>query len=238
MANIKRSRAAVDENVLQQYHDNLSMELDGVPPSNIWNYDDTCLVNNPSAKTCIMKRGTRYPEQVVNYTKNSVSIMFCGNAEGEVFPPYCVYKSSSIIMDSWVRNAPKGSKFNRSKSGWFDEAIFKNFFNVLLLPRMKKQKGTKVMIGDNLSSHISEDVIRKCSCYDIKFICLPQNSTHITQPLDIAYFKPLKLAWQKILNNFRQTKVGQQEPSIPKDTFPKLLCQLVNNLSEENGQKT
>ena len=51
----------------------------------------------------------------------------------------------------------------RSKSGWFDEAIFENFLNELLLPCMKKQSGTKVIIGDNLASHISKDVIRKCS---------------------------------------------------------------------------
>ena len=70
-----------------------------------------------------------YPEPVMNRTKARVSIMFCGNA-GELLPPYCVYKSTSVIMDSsWVRGTPPGTKFNRTKSGWFDEGIFECFFN-------------------------------------------------------------------------------------------------------------
>ena len=48
------------------------------------------------------------------------------------------------------------------------------------------------MIEDNLSFHISESVVRKCERHNVKFICLPPNSTHLTQPLDVAYFKPLK----------------------------------------------
>ena len=44
------------------------------------------------------------------------------------------------------------------------------------------------------------------------------------------------MAWRKILNDYRQTKVGQGESCIPKDTFPKLLCQLVNKLAG-NGHK-
>ena len=62
--------------------------------------------------------------------------MFCGNAEGEILPPYCVYKSFSVIMDSWVRGAPPGTKFNRTKSGWFDEGTFGCFFSDILLPRI------------------------------------------------------------------------------------------------------
>ena len=149
-----------------------------------------------------MKRGTCYPEQVMNYNKAGVSIMFCGKAEGELLPPYCVYKSTSVIMDSWVRGAPPGTKFNRTRSGCFDKGTFECFFNDILLPRIKKQDSAHAMIGDNLSSHISESVVRKCEKHNIKFICLLPNSTHLTQPLDVAYFKPLKTSWRSILNDF------------------------------------
>lgn len=236
-SNIKRARAAVDERILREFHENLEKEVTGVPPENIWNFDETALVNDPGRTKCIMKRGTRYPERVINNTKAGVSVMFCGNAAGRVLPPYCVYKSQAVIMDAWVRGAPPGTKFSRSKSGWFDEGIFEKWFNDMLLPELKKQNGKKVIIGDNLSSHISELVIRKCEKYDIKFICLPPNSTHLCQPLDVAYFSPLKKEWRKILNEFRKTKVGQKETSIPKDIFPQLLTKLVKALHDGNGAK-
>ena len=41
-------------------------------------------------------------------------------------------------MYSWVRDAAPGTKFNRTKSGWFDEGTFECFFNDILLPRIKK----------------------------------------------------------------------------------------------------
>ena len=49
----------------------------------------------------------------------------------------------------------------------------------------------QTLLGDNLSSHISPNVIKACEEKEIKFVCLPPNSTHITQPLDVAFFKPL-----------------------------------------------
>ena len=104
-------------------------------------------------------------------------------------------------MDSWVRGAPPGTKFNRTKSGWFDEGTFESFFSDILLPRIKEQEG---VIGDNLSSLFSESVVRKCERHNVKFICLPPNFTHLLQPLDVAYFKPLKTSWRSILNDFRK----------------------------------
>ena len=50
-------------------------------------------------------------------------------------------------MDSWVRGAPPGTKFNRTKSGWFDGGTFECFFNDILLPIIKKQEGAHAMIG-------------------------------------------------------------------------------------------
>ena len=237
VSNIKRARAAVNEATIREYIEHLAEEIDGVPPSNIWNFDETCLVNDPGLITCVVKHGTRYPERVINNTKAGVSLMFCGNAEGEVLPPYCVYKSTAVIMDSWVRGGPEGARYNRSKSGWFDESIFENWFNAMLLPRLKQQDGTKIMIGDNLSSHLSEAVIRSCAKHQIKLICLPPNSTHLTQPLDVAYFAPMKTEWRKILNWFRKTKVGMKETSIPKDVFPRLMKDLIERLAEGNRKE-
>ena len=236
-SNVKRARAEVDESVLREYINNLTSELEEIPPSNIRNFDETCLVNDPGKLQCIVKRGTRYPERVVNYSKAGVFIMYCGNAEGELLPPYCLYKSTSVIMDSWIRGAPPGTKLNRSKSGWFDEGLFESFFNDLLLPKLKKQEGIHAIIGDNLLSHFSESVIRKCQKYQIKFICLPPNSTHLTQPLDVAFFKPFKVIWRKILNDFCKTKVGVKEESIPKDIFPQLLSKLMKALKEGKSKE-
>lgn len=55
--NIKRSRAAVSPDTINNYFDELEKELKDVPPSNIINYDETNLCDDPGRKKLIFKRG-------------------------------------------------------------------------------------------------------------------------------------------------------------------------------------
>jgi DDE superfamily endonuclease len=65
---------------------------------------------------------------------------------------------------------PPGTRYNTSKSGWFYSCIFEDWFQNLALPTLKRQVGKKIIIGDNLSSHISDNVIRLCRENEIEFV--------------------------------------------------------------------
>jgi hypothetical protein len=52
----------------------------------------------------------------------------------------------------------------------------------------------KVLVGDNLAAHLSPVVTNLCEEHNIRFIFLPENSTHLLQPLDVGVFGPLKRA--------------------------------------------
>ena len=56
-----------------------------------------------------MKRGTKYPEKIMDSSKVAFSKMFTGNAEGHVLPPYVVYKSVHLY-DQWVESEPPGAR--------------------------------------------------------------------------------------------------------------------------------
>lgn len=43
-------------------------------------------------------------------------------------------------------------------------------------------------------------------------ICLPPNTTQITQPLDVSFFRPLKEYWNQLLIDWRIDHVGDQLP--------------------------
>lgn len=40
-----------------------------------------------------------------------------------------------------------------------------------------------------------------CKENKIQFISLPPNTADKTQPLDVAYFRPIKMAWKKFSMN-------------------------------------
>ena len=162
------------------------------------------------------------------------SMMFCRNAEVEVVPPYVVYKSVHLYSQ-WVAAGPPGTRYNQSKSGWFDETTFTDWFFTLIFPILCKKEGKKVLIGDNLSSHLSQSVIDACSKHNIAFACLFPNATHRLQPLDVAWFTALKKLWQKVLEDWKKSPKGlKHKGALPKEEFSKLLKKLVEQL-DENG---
>lgn len=172
--NIKRARAEKTEEEFIIYFNNLEKTLQDVDPSRILNYDETNVTDDPGSKKCIFRRGTKYPERVMNSTKTAISIMFAVTASGEVLPPYTVYKAERIY-DQWCIGGPPGARYNRTKSGWFDSASFQDWFFKIVVPWAKKLEGPKVLIGDNLSSHINVEVLRECQRANIRFVFLPSN---------------------------------------------------------------
>ncbi len=226
--NIKRSRAAVSPETLNEYFQRLEVELNNIPPENIVNYDETNLRDDPGKKKVIVKRGCKYPERVMNNSKSSTSLMFSAAGDGTMLPCYVVYKAIHLY-DSWTQDGPKHTRYNRTKSGWFDAVCFEDWVRTVAVPYCKKLSGKKILIGDNLSSHISLEAINLCSKHDIHFIFLPPNSTHLTQPLDVAFFAPLKKAWRDILTKWKMGP-GRDMSSVPKDKFPRLLNNLLKKV--------
>lgn len=167
-SNIKRNRAQINEKTISDYFDNLSNAVKDVPLQKIYNYDETCMADDPGRKKIICRRGSKYPERIMNSTKSNISVMFCGNANGESVAPYIIYKAEHL-WTTWSEGGPAGARYNRTKQGWIDGATFEDWFSTHLLPILKKQEVRKVTIGDNLSAHISLNVVRMCkeNCFNL-----------------------------------------------------------------------
>lgn len=234
-SNIKRSRAAVNEQTVREYISNLEEVVKDCPAENVWNLDETNLTDDPGKKKVICRRGTKYPEKVCNFSKSSTSLMLCGNAAGELLPPFVVYKATQL-WNTWTEGGPPKCRYMSSKSGWFDTVCFTEWFESTLMPRLKKQSGKRVVIADNLSTHINVDLLKKCRDQDIHFVCLPPNSTHLTQPLDVAFFRPMKVAWRKVLSEWKATPDGLSCSVLPKHHFPPLLKRAMEELEPKIQQ--
>lgn len=146
--NISNARAASDELTINEYFDNLKVEVEGVPPANIYNYDETNLVDDPGRLKIITRKGTKYPEKIRNSSKACTSLMMCGNAEGQLAPVYVNYKAQKL-WSTWTEDGPLCARYNRTSSGWFDSQVFEDWFMNLMLPLLKRKEGRKILIGDN-----------------------------------------------------------------------------------------
>jgi hypothetical protein len=79
---------------------------------------------------------------------------------------------------------------------------------------------------------MSPTVLDLCAKHNIRYIFLPENSTHIMQPLDVAVFGPMKRHWrEKVLSAWKEEceRKGENFATIPKQVFPTLLKELLES---------
>lgn len=79
----RERRAQVNEEIINEFFDNLQIELENVPPENIYNFDETGFHDDPKNKKLLFRRRNRNPEVIRNSTKSCYTTVFCANAAGE-----------------------------------------------------------------------------------------------------------------------------------------------------------
>ena len=107
----------------------------------IWNYDETNLRDDPGARKNVMKRDTKCPEKVMDSSKVAFSVMFTGNAEGHVLPPYvftnlCIFMTSGLKVGLLVPD-----KINPKLVGLMkphSQMVFQNNATKVVPPRRKE----------------------------------------------------------------------------------------------------
>ena len=219
---LKRSRAAVSREEVKEFLDRWAKTIDGVPPENIWNFDETNLRDDPGNDKCLVKKGTKYVEKVMNTSMQCVSVMFCGSAAGELMNVHVNYKAKSL-WETWTEKGPAGTVYTCTPSGWFDTDTCEKFFFDCALPILRRQQGKKVICCDNLSAHLSMNIMEACIKHDIAMVCFPPNSTDKLQPLDVGMFRSLKANWRTVLKGFKMK--NPRTSGVDKVEFPALLKQ-------------
>ena len=76
-----------------------------------------------------------------------------------------------------------------------------------------------LLIIDGHTTHIDLDISQFCKEDRILLYCLPPHSSHISQPLDVGFFAPLKANWKKAVDSFRMANIGQE---ITKEVFARV----------------
>ncbi|XP_062557124.1 uncharacterized protein LOC134221982 [Armigeres subalbatus] len=136
-----------------------------------------------------------YPERVFNGDETSF---------------YLHPKSREVIAKTGSRNvyeveqAP-GRGIGQSERGWMDVNKFRQYIHNIFHPYLVQHNVELpvVFFVDGHASHTSVEVADLCQSLGIILISLYPNTTHITQPADVAVFKPLKDEWRREVEQWR-----------------------------------
>ena len=99
---------------------------------------------------------------------------------------------------------------------WFEQQFY-------LIVKHLLETGPIVLFFDRHFLHMSISLIKKAHTQGIHLFCLPPNTTHILQPLDISVFSPMKQQWRTISKHH---KISTRASNVTKEHFPALIKQL------------
>ena len=174
----------------------------GIKPSQIWNCDETGL-------SYVVKSGRVITRIVKRYVYNRViadkaethTVLPCINAAGEFGPTLLIFKGARMIEGLKVGALPNVT-VAVSQSCWINSELFLTWFQTFI--RGIPSSRPVVLLMDSHASHISPEVITMASANQIIIVTFPSHTSHLLQPLDVAVYRPLKLAWQKYLRQFQE----------------------------------
>lgn len=126
-------------------------------------------------------------EDVGGTGKAFTTVVLCGNAAGVSLPPFTIYAAKNV-NPLWCQHGPEHGQYKCSDKGWITENLFVEWFENLFLVETANIPRPLLLIMDNLSAHISIKVIELAQKHQVILMCLPPNTTHALQPLDVTTF--------------------------------------------------
>ena len=191
----------------------------------LWNCDETAFCTSVSSKKLIARRGMKVVHEIGGGSGRQYITVHCaGSANGERLPPFILYKGKNMYQ-RWMQGGPAAAVYGVSESGWMDSDNFLAWFKKLFLPSVSHltKEAPVLLFFNGHYSHISMELIKEAQSNNVILLCLPPNTTHLLQPLDVGVFAPLKSAWRDILKRYSVETAGVH---VTKELFPSLIAKL------------
>lgn len=180
-------------------------------PSRVFNGDETSFYLHPKTKEVIAETGSRNIYEVEQAPgKQNVTVMFSFSAAGSVVTPHVILPGKRIRKEI-AQGFPADWGLGLSDRGWMDTMNFSQYIKQIFHPFLVRQKVTfpVIFFVDGHVSHKTVEVADLCRSLGIILISLYPNTTHITQPADVAVFKPLKSEWRRVVEMWRLQHQGE-----------------------------
>ena len=174
------------------------------PPSRMFNMDETGFAIGAAARSTrvltIMEGPKRKKaNQASSGRQEWVTSIECVSAAGKALPPLVIFKGTTVMHDAWIPTGvdTTGWRWRVSNKGWSSDTLafdwLSNIFEPQTRPLPPLDPSTRrLLIVDGHGSHMRAQFIVFCMQHAIDLAILPSHSSHLTQPLDVGIFGPLK----------------------------------------------
>jgi hypothetical protein len=189
---------ALDYSTLKSYFDRLGdlLRQNKYPPSAIFNVDETGFsIGSTRASFALYDRTVPARGKKQPGRQEWITSIECVSASGVTLPPALIFKGGNLNSEWIPDDIPSDWTFTISNKGWTNDTLGFEWLKTLFEPFTRQFRNSRcLLLIDGHSSHITSRYIAFCITHKIDLFCLPPHSSHLTQPLDLSVFGPLKTA--------------------------------------------
>ena len=181
-------------------------------PENTYNFDESGFsIGKIEASRVIINSRIRQKYQAQPGRQEWVSVIECIGADGTSIPPLVIFKGENLSQQWIPADISEDWKFACNTRGWTSNIHGLEWLIRCFDPVTREKAGgkTRALICDGHESHVTGDFIEYCRNNNIELLLLVPHSSHMTQPLDVAIFGPLKKAMAAELHGLIQTEVAR-----------------------------
>ena len=176
-------------------------------PSCISNMDESGMLLEHKPPRVVARKRTKKIHSRTSGNKSQVTIIACANAAGTTLPPMVIFDGQRFNPE-WSKGEIPNMLYGISEKGSTDQELFSFWMTQLFVKFIPPARPVLLLI-DGHSSHYEPDTIKLAAEAEIVMLCLPPHSTHVVQPLDVNFFRPLKVYWCEAGHKFVQSNPGR-----------------------------
>ena len=178
----------------------------GILDCDFYNFDETGFMMGIICSSMVVTRADRRGQgkQLQPGNREWATAIECVSGDGFVLPPFLIVQGKNHLA-SWYAGTdlPPSWVVKPSPKGWTDNETAMDWIRHFDKHTSSHQQGVYCMIIlDGHESHLSAEFEAFCKEKNIITLCLPEHSSHLTQPLDLSCFSVLKRLYGKELEAF------------------------------------
>lgn len=175
----------------------------------VFNLDETSTMTVQKSGKVLAARGQKQVSKVTSAEKGTlVTTCYIVNAMGHALPPVMIFPRVHF-KQHMIAGAPTGTLGLANPSGWMNSELFVRTMEHFIKHTQSSKENPSLLIMDNYEAHICLDAITLAKENGVTILTVPPHSTGKLQPLDVAIFRPFKIAYNAAVDSWLMRNAGK-----------------------------
>jgi hypothetical protein len=161
----------------------------------VFNMDETGISTVQKPGKVLAPKGQHQVGSATSWERGrNITVVCAVSASGIYIPPMFIYPRKRM-SPQLEKGGPAGAIYRCSHNGWSNEDLFNDWLKHFKENAKPTKEDPVLLIMDNHGSHISLESYEFCRANYIHVVSIPPHTSHKLQPLDLAFYGPLKKAF-------------------------------------------